>query len=415
MASLTRKDQRLLLWASLTFFVVLLALFSLAAVFGERLSRPFVDPTLWLANIIAAISAGIVASALSGFLDLRLKQNLGPRWAMRIRAGGGFAVFVIVLLVNPRATMKDAADYTFTQAASECAASISDRTSSAASGVACDELVSSFPENPRSWYLRGILRYRAAQSIPEHKRAFEDFAHSVTLALNGRGVEAVSAAELAPEAARAPYLIDLLMRYGSALSDLSLLRLKDGIAGFAEISPTLDRAERSISLAVALLVPHADPSGLARGYDFLGRLEFYRAFLDPGGDPLRRLNQATDHFARAAQPVADRSRKFLPMFYELYTSVIIDARAGGPWSERTLSLSTGIIPEQQRYFRSTDPTFQRDFGSSVRYLKELFSNVRPDAYLITAPLGSREFGGSEFQSFLVAESGFRETFLAMLQ
>lgn len=415
MASLTRKDQRLLLRSSLTFFVVLLALFSLAAVFGERLYRPFVDPILWLANIIAAVSAGIIASALTRFMDLTLRQNLGPHWPSQVRAGGALAVFVIVLLINPRVTMKDAADYTFTQAASECMAAIADRGSSAASGVVCDELVRSFPENPQSWYLRGVLRYRGAQSIPEHERAFDNFAYAATLAFNGRSLGTVGAAELGPEATRSSFLIDLLMHYGSALADLSLLKLKEGVADFATIAPALDQAEHSISLAVALLEPHEDPSGLSRGYDFLGRLAFYRAFLEPGADPLHRLTLAADHFARAARPVADRSTKFLPMFYELYTSVVIDARAGGRWSGRTLSLSTGIITEQQRYFRSTDPNLVRDFGAAARYLKQVFSNVRPDAYLITAPLGSTEFGGPEFQSFLVARSGFRETFLATLQ
>ena len=51
--NLAARDRRLLLWSALVFLGTLLVLFTLAVVFGERLSVPFVEPLLWLANIIA--------------------------------------------------------------------------------------------------------------------------------------------------------------------------------------------------------------------------------------------------------------------------------------------------------------------------------------------------------------------------
>jgi len=80
------------IYVSMIIGAVFLILGLLIAVFKSNLS-----PTAkWIIRVMVALGAGFLSAGLLGFIDV---GGSIPGWT--IQAGGGFAIFVLVYLLNP--------------------------------------------------------------------------------------------------------------------------------------------------------------------------------------------------------------------------------------------------------------------------------------------------------------------------
>jgi len=144
------KERKLLVISAILFFIILLTLFTAGIYFGEGNKSPFLQPFFQLANVIAAVSAGIMTSNLSGFLNVDLEAAFGKKGKAIVKAGGGFAVFVLVLALNPRNVMFDAAEKFYAVRHAECVQATGTAPNARNGLQVCEELARDYPNRPEA-------------------------------------------------------------------------------------------------------------------------------------------------------------------------------------------------------------------------------------------------------------------------
>ena len=118
--SLTRRERFWIWSSSAAVLLSLLALVFVALVFNVRTDNPFFLIFVYLLEIIAGISAGILSGTVIGFLKIEIERRVSRGTRIFIQGTGGFAVFLLVMIMSPRQQMANIADRIFFAQLADC-------------------------------------------------------------------------------------------------------------------------------------------------------------------------------------------------------------------------------------------------------------------------------------------------------
>ena len=153
---ISKKDRTRIIWASFVLITFLILLFVGIVVLGLDFTGAVGTQIIFMSNVAVAISAAVIASSLTGFLDVVVERKFGNSGKVAIRAAGGFAVFAIIMWMSPSNTMKSIEESLFAQASQKCSSAV--EGNSGADGLEwCEQLVDRYPtDQSRIDYLLGI-------------------------------------------------------------------------------------------------------------------------------------------------------------------------------------------------------------------------------------------------------------------
>ncbi len=387
------KERKLLVISAIIFIVILLALFTAGIYFGDGNKSPFLQPFFQLANVIAAVSAGIMTSNLSGFLDVDLEAKFGKKRKALIRAGGGFAVFVLVLTLNPRNVMFDAAEKVYAVRHSECVQATG-ATPNARNGLqVCEVLVKDYPNRPEahaalalyhgrkdrteSGYVKSLTSYREALRLygisePEEKEQYNALDDSSSVKNNA---------------------VETALRYATITAEKALLlRFKTNpvveIADleFSSFFNTLDAIETNIS-------DGTDTQLTAVIKDLRAKMMLYESFSRTQGidnTTIQKVAHIYENIANMELPIG-----FVPSVNWLVMQTCNDYQNDGSWTEKTTESFENMLTKWQT-------VVQHDIANIAFFkdhMKELIGNKRKEPYSVILMLGSNNICGSGMQKY----------------
>lgn len=396
--ALTQNERRIVWIAAATGLLILLALFFIGMFTEIRATNPFLDGFYWIANVIAATSAGALAATISGFLKVVLERKFGQHGRILIQAGGGFAVFVLVLMANPKNRMFELADELFASLLFECQQAVEIGNTLHPNGrELCQRFTEIYPFRPEPW--RYLARW---VHINEQEKGFKKASelYQRAVALYGLAVDPVT--ETSAEG------VDLTpvdrARVSETVSGFMVTRADYALSAFArrEIDEHQLKRELDQSLAASrmitdcLLTSESDPFIWGRALDVRGKIYLYRyEILDRRIDLLFDAEHAYDQ-------AIDKNPTFkLLLMYHRFVVYLLQASEIPDRNQKASAEVREMLALWDDYVGN--PNSQWEIGAFKRFLKDVMENRREEPYRVSRPFGSHQFGGAEIESFLRRE------------
>lgn len=386
---ISRKDRTRIIWASFFLITFLILLFVGIVILGLDFAGPVGTQIIFMANVAVAISAAVIASSLTGFLDVVVERNFGKKGKVAIRAAGGFAVFAIIMWMSPSNTMKSIEESLFAQASQKCSSAV--EGNSGADGLDwCEDLVDRYPDRPEPHRLLARYWHQRAVTEDDFRKARDGFASALAVfSIDPNRID--QAATLESPASR-PELIENMRRYAASNADLALT----SFARSCDTELAYEQLERSLAVVDHFVENYLEVSGEdgAVYYKTLeGRILFYLAMIDPEEPNLQLLQRSY----RAFSYVHPDGRRFFQRDLEaivvlsvLYTEV--ESR------EEILMLVDESIASMRTSWGHLKNT-RRSADSTARFREIVGSmrlNEREEKYRVTLLIGSQRYGGEEF-------------------
>ena len=386
---ISKKDRTRIIWASFVLITFLILLFVGIVVLGLDFTGAVGTQIIFMSNVAVAISAAVIASSLTGFLDVVVERKFGNSGKVAIRAAGGFAVFAIIMWMSPSNTMKSIEESLFAQASQKCSSAV--EGNSGADGLEwCEQLVDRYPDRPEPHRLLARYWHQRAVTEDDFQKARDGFASALAvLNFDPNRIDqavAIESSNLRPE------LLENMRRYAASNADLALTVF----ANSSDADLTSEHLERSLAVADHFLDYYLEFSGEdgAVYYKTLeGRILFYLALIDPESPDLQLLQRSYNAFSYVhpnGRRFFQRDLEAIVVLSVMYTEEenreeIFDVDRRGL---RSMGTSWGHLKNTRR---SVDSTARfREIVGSMRL------NEREEKYRVTLLIGSQRFGGKEF-------------------
>lgn len=396
---LTRNEKRAVWISGAAALVTLLGLFFGGLFVGFSIDNPFLPGFYWIANVIAAISTGTLASTMSGFLLVKYEHKMGRRGRLLIEGTGGFAVFLLVIWVNPQDKMFKAADAVFSELLSDCraAAAIGDSGLNSNARESCIRLIKMYPLRPEPYWILG--RWAHAKQA----NGFESAAALFRQALERYGIQAnpitpASSDKLALSDARTPRVSNVLSHFNFAWGDYLLtaysrneIPLVKVLDGFHEI------IDASYVMTDKLLNENSDPDIWDRAYDARAKVYLYTFFLE-GRKDTGYLTRALSAYEAALE----KEKKFpLLLQYHKFVCLVLLEAQNAQHQEKASEMVREMLHSWSAFFS------EKEIQNERQVFKELFieamANSREEPWRLTRAFGSVKFGGEEIRAFFLRE------------
>jgi hypothetical protein len=414
MQRLTQGERRAIWISAALFLACLFAFFAAAAFLGNNVEdrNPFLPFVYYLTEVIAATAAGVLASTISGFFKIELERVLKHKGRLFVQATGGFAVFLIVMIASPRHQMGQLAELLFASQLQSCTQGLPDIRAHPDAEQQCLGLTEEYPLRPEPWRYLAQYTHRQATQTSQFALAAQQYEKALHLyrAKEREGYW------LFPKQSVPPIAVEALRGFGAANADATLHAYGDRIrAGGPTDSPSdcqrnhalseherseLDRSESALK---AVLSYTAEDEILNRtaAYDALGKIALYRYYLDGGKQA--QLDEASGDFEKALEIPSEF--RFFHRYHQLIAALESTPMPNAS-TEVTRAAEVVIFRDLlENYPTAISSPANAQFAQSVAtMLRQMAANVRPEAFEITVPFGSRCFGGPAFSRFLHDET-----------
>jgi len=271
------RHQKRLTWACLALLVALILLTTIILALGLEDTGPYAGQLIFLLNVTVAISAGVIASSITGFFELFFRKRLGRYGEFSLRAAGGFAVFVLVMYMSP-SNQIEKFDAKYARSLSACEAAVLDSAGDAES--LCKTLAKAYPHEaqPRKLLARyWHINQNGAEDLLRARNGYRE-----ALELLNINIDTLSRTSSAfgDEQGQAADWGEILRRAISSSADHALAVWQEG--------GTTEQARRSLDALLGPLAfldrhytPQAGVIAEASTRTIDARVRFYLAILDP--------------------------------------------------------------------------------------------------------------------------------------
>ena len=249
---MTRWERRSLWISSTLILLSLLALVYAAMVSEVRTTSQFLFVFVYLLEIIAGLCAGVLAGTIVGFFKVRLEQRVSTGGRVFIQATGGFAVFLIVMLMSPREQMSKVADLIYETQLAECHNAVNSTEPSADAEARCKAVIEAYPNKPYPLFLLGRFKHRTSSLRPENLATARDY---LTRALDLYRIDLDDTAQTIAgslSSFRLSVLRDVLYAAAVSTADADLRAFGLGSGSRTRALESLERADRLLQLAKEL-------------------------------------------------------------------------------------------------------------------------------------------------------------------
>lgn len=409
---LTLGERRVIWASSALLLAILVGLFFAGLFLNVRADSPMLPGFYWIANVVAATAAGVLASTITGFFKVYLTRRFGSKGKYVVQATGGFAVFLIVMWSNPRSQMFDLADRVFSSAILSCRQALSDPQTFPNGRALCEEVARQFPNRPEPLRYLGTWTHRNDPTVDGFQHAAEYYSKALFL----YGVDLTCKKEPCVRADVDAYekieLAEALLGFAFSNADWALSSFGSGHSNADNLRSDLLQSTRAFDIAIVVGNDSADPIFLAKAYDGLGKISLYSFFILGGGSG--EIAQAISLYQKAINLKTRygfflRYHKFLALLIE--HSGLSENDIGAQEEERIAF--EDFINDWDSYI---DNQYNVKFEPQIkRMFRQMVANSRNEEYVITRPFGSTLFGGDGFRSFLDREPLLARKLFVLLQ
>jgi hypothetical protein len=398
------KGERRAVWAAAAAGLLTLAALFFAGLFtGLRADNPFLPGFYWIANVIAAVSSGILASTISGFLTVQFEKQIGRRGRVLIQGTGGFAVFLLVMWANPQNQMFKLADSVFASLMSDCE-KVGDGAARSNVRESCEQLISRYPLRPEPYGL--LARWTHINRRDEYDEAARLYRRAVEL----YGVRSPITRSSGMSLKTLPLLPAQWIRLSQDLSGFSfaqgdhlLTAYSRGQMSAAELAAGLDEiVEASYLLSDHVLSEKSDLDIWARVFDVRGKIALYRYFVD-GRKDVGHLRRAV----AAYEDAISREKDFpLMLQYHKFVTLVLLRSMEMPEGEAAGETLSQMLHGWAAYFDAKWVQSERSHLKET--LTQVLENRRAEPWRVTRVFGSVELGGTEMQAFFNSQKVLTE-------
>ncbi|SDE72017.1 hypothetical protein SAMN05216337_103317 [Bradyrhizobium brasilense] len=393
---LTPLERRWLWGASGLFLLILLMLFFTGLFTNIRSDHPFVAGFYYISEVIAACSAGIIASTITGFFKIELDKKIGSSGRALVQASGGFAVFLLVMYLGPRQKMQDLSSLVFSHLISDCKSALTSTSVSSQSRALCVQLTETFPSRPEVWELLGRLdhirsSHQGAQSaVANFAQAIERWALPPPTTDYGRRYSDLSKRDSIE-------VSELLRLYAYARGDVLVSMRQSDHLSDADYELELTRIVTIVQNAVAIAGDNADPDFISDTHDILGKLYFYRHY-QLRDNSVDWLVKAKNEF-RQIVDLPDGCNVWPRYHFFLVSTAVAAASSTEPCTADLDTAFKDFVGEIGRC--AVIPGLDSNFWTAFKFLISgvFLYNDREETAEITAKLGSRQYGGPAVAAF----------------
>jgi hypothetical protein len=401
--TLTSDEKRRIWISAAVALAVLLVLFFVGLFVGSgvRTDSVFLPGFYWIANVIAAVASGMLASTISGFLVVKFegtRKTAGKNVRYLIQGTGGFGVTLLVFWANPQSKMFTLADTLFLSLVSDCeqAARVGDGGLRSNARESCIRLISLYPYRPEPYSF--LARWTNLNKDDGSGEASYLFRKAVKL----YGLDPIVQGSVKKVSLSPVQLVRLsqdMSSFSFATGDYWLttysrggLSLNRVLLGFDEV------VEASFILSDELLNSDSDPNIWARAFDVRGKSYLYEFFLK-GGQSIELLKKAATTFDTALTKVPDHP--LVLEYHRFVVQVLLFSHFEPTERERTANAFRQVLGNWDSYFGTRE--FQVDRAAFKQFFSQVVKNERPEPWRVTSIFGSKKFGGAEIRDFIIGD------------
>lgn len=403
--SLTRVERRVIWISSALLLLILVCLFFFGLFLDVRIDNPFLPGFYWIANVVAASAAGILASTISGFFKLKLERKFGRKGRFFLQATGGFAVFVIVIIINPRSQMFQLADTLFANLIQDCKQSISDPQSYPNGRALCEKVAQQYPNRPEPWRYLGTWTHRNKPTVQGFGEAAGYYEKSVNL----YGYHTGSRDLHSPMTDLSDYdrigMSEALLGYAFSNADHALSEYGTVTHEESLLASNLENSDLAFDYALTLAGDQADPILKAKALDGRGKIDLYRFCILDAGEA--SLKAALNYYDEAIN-LNTRYSMFLK-YHKFITILLLNGYEGQSsqiQDEQETSSFDSFLSDWDIYM---DNQYNAKYEPRIKeMMRQILDNRREELYVITRPFGSKKYGGSEFSAFLARHPDMKQ-------
>ena len=392
---MTRWERRSLWISSILILLSLLALVYAAMVSEVRTSSPFFLVFVYLLEIIAGICAGILAGTIVGFFKVRLEQRISTGGRVFIQATGGFAVFLIVMIMSPREQMSRVADLVYEGQLAECRSAVNSTEPSADAEARCKAVIEAFPNKPEPLFLLGRFKHRTSSLRPENLVIARDYlTHALDLYRIGPDDSARTISRGLSDFHLSVFR-DVL--YAAAVStadaDLRAFGLADGSPEAALAA--LEKADRLLKLADELGRLGAGAGYRRRVIGVMGVSLIHEAHLRDALDS-ETLKRAERIFRDAIEidPKDSYFQQYNLFVVTAHRAYAFEEPSALPTAKDAITRFVEALPHELE--NRENASFE---GRITRWLTGIVDNTRDDPFMVTRPMGGKAIAGESIARF----------------
>lgn len=401
--------ERRATWISSAFILLSLLALTYAAMVSEvRPDTRFLVLFVYLIEIISGICAGILAGTIVGFFKVRLEQRFSKTGQMAVQAAGGFAVFLVVMIMSPREQMSKVADVIFQAQLSECQSAADSIDPSADAEGRCNAVIAAYPNRPEPLFLLGRFLHGTSSLRPENLADARDY---LVQALNMYKIDPEDTADTL-SATLSEFQLSVFREvvYGAAVSiaDAGLRAYGVGKGSRDDALSDLEKADQLLALAHDLGERGAGTDYRKRVIAIKGVSLIYSAYIREQLGP-EILKSAEEIFRNAIKLDPDGSyfQHYNIFVVSSHRSYAFDDSSALPTALEAISKFVEALPNELE--NPKNAIFE---GRIENWLTKITDNTRKDPFVITRPIGGVLIAGESMARFFSEHPEVKSRLLA---
>ena len=392
---LTRRDRYFLWISSALILCSLLALVFVALVFDVTTTSPLFVVFVYMLEIVAGMCAGILAGTIVGFFKVEIEAYVEPTSRVLIQATGGFAVFLVVMLMSPREQMEKVADTIFDAQLADCRNATSSAEPGADAEGLCQAVISRYPNRPEPLALLGRYTHRNSSLHPDNLIKARNY---LQRAWNLYGIPLDATVELLAED-YSDYQLSVLrdVVYGAAVTvaDADLRAYGIGKGSKQAAVQSLDKSLAFLQLAERLGRSGGGSSFRIRVGAVMGVVRIYSAYLG-GMLDCAALGHAQSRFEEtiAIDPANSQFQHYNVFVVATHRSYHFNDEKALVVAKKALQEFIAALPnllEDRKH-----ASFEGRIGN---WLAGVVKNTRDDPFVVTRPIGGKRIAGESMKRF----------------
>ena len=405
--AIRRRDVILAL--SVLVLLCLLILLYLSLVYNMQTAGRLFLLFAYVLEIVVALSTAVIASEIAGSLTISLEERISKVGRTTVRAAGGFAIFLLVMLMSPRKQISEVADAIFLAELADCQSAALATPPLPDAEAHCLAVAERYPNRLEPRAVLAALLYRLSPLDPANLTKSRDY---FLQALHHYELNGDETTEEIKE--RFPELeLSKLRRivYGAAIqtANVSLRSLHVKLISRDEALDGIDEARRHFQFVKKLNLAEADSGFQIRVIACSAIMDLYVAYLS-NTLTSELLETAKQQFRQASD--VDRHRAA----FQHYNIFVVSVEQAYRFSETKALDQAKTAVKQFIDMLPIELESARNsvFGDRIKtWLRQIISNERDDPFVVTRPIGGHVVAGESMKKFFDQHPDIRDKLSAI--